>query len=426
MITLLTLGLLTGGGAALAAGPADPVSWAADPATTVVLVEDHRVPLVELHLSFPAGTFSPWLLESHAKEAFELQIYDSEGKLRARADSLAAGFSFEVGDYSSDLVVSCLKQDLPAVRQLVMDVLSNKDYDPAELKRAEKGRKVSWDASQKDFDFVIAQAGRRLLFAPGDPRREKNEEPPQISSDVAALASARDQLIALPGRVIGLAGDLSREEADDFAKGLLPAATAAPANLAPAFQPVQTGRPADSAVKLPRLTQVYFAYTREDISWGDPDYPASLIANHVLGGHFYSRLYVTLRHEGGETYGARVTRDTGNSPGPLALTTFTRAENEATTEEKLRGVLKTFHDGGITETELAEAKSALEGRRLAQREAPGDILGTWIWEQNRGLEHGFKEGAVKKAAALSLADINGFITRYYDPTVFTMIKLEAE
>ena len=282
-------------------------------------------------------------------------------------------------------------------------MVANTGLEPEELRRAEKGRKVGWASQQKDFDFVIAQAGRRLLFAEGDPRREKNEEPQKLITDVAALVSARDQLIALPGRVIGVAGDMSREEAEAFARDLLPAATSAPANLAPVYQAVATWRPADSVVKLPRL-----------------------ITNHMLGGHFYSRLYVTLRHEGGETYGARVTRDTGAQPGPLALTTFTRAENEATTEQKLRGVLDTFHASGITETELAEAKSALEGRRLAEREAPGDILGTWMWEHNRGLEHGFKEGAVKKAATLSLDDVNGFIGRYYDPTAFTMIKLEAE
>ena len=84
-----------------------------------VLVEDHRVLLVELHLSFPAGDFSPWFNQAHAGEAFQLQIYDPEGNLRASADALAAGFTFDVGDYSSDLVVSCLKQDLPAVRALM-------------------------------------------------------------------------------------------------------------------------------------------------------------------------------------------------------------------------------------------------------------------------------------------------------------------
>ena len=43
---------------------------------------------------------------------------------------------------------------------------------------------------------------------------------------------------------------------------------------------------------------------RESLPREDPDYPAFMVASHVLGGHFYSRLNVALRHEGGETYGA--------------------------------------------------------------------------------------------------------------------------
>lgn len=413
-------------GAALAAGPAEPQSWAVDPATTAVLVEDHRVPLVELHLSFPAGNFSPWLRESGAGQAFELMMYDAAGKLRPAADALAVSFSMSVDDWSSDLVVTCLKEDLPAVRALVQQALTADDLDPAELKRAEQGRKVAWAASQKDFDFVLEQAGRRLLFAEGDPRRLKTEEPAPYGQDVPALIAARDQLVALPGRVIGLAGDLSREEAEAFARDLLPAAGAAPATLAPDWRPLATDRPAEHTVRLPRLTQTYLAYGREDLSWSDPAWSASLLANHVLGGHFYSRLYVALRHEGGETYGARVTRDAGQQPGPLALTTFTRSENAAATEEKLRKVLETFHAAGLSETELAEAKTALAGARLLQQESPGQILGTWIWERARGLPEGFREEAVRRAGELGLEEVNAFVRAFYDPAKFTMITLEAE
>jgi len=413
-------------GAALAAPPSDPQSWSLDPATTVVLVEDHRVPLVEVRLSFPAGTFSPWLNESHAKEAFELQMYDSQHALRQRADALAATFSPEVDDYSSDLVISCLKDDLPAVRQLTKDVLANKDYDPKELGRQAKGQIVSWAASMKDFDFVLDQAVRRLLYAPEDPRRQKAEKPEPISRDGAALALARDQLVALPGRVIGLAGDLSHAEAAAFSADLLPAAGTAPANLAPVFLPVTAQRPPEQVVHLPALTQTYFALAATDISWSDPDYAATLLSNFVLGGHFFSRLYVALRHEGGETYGARVTRDVGPAAGPLALTTFTRSENTDTTRDKLAGVLKAFHDAGVTSAELDEAKSALQGQRLLRREKPGDILGTWTWEHARGLPPGFKDASVQTASQLTLEQVNAFIQKAYDPATFTMVLLEAK
>jgi zinc protease len=232
--------------------------------------------------------------------------------------------------------------------------------------------------------------------------------------------------VALPGRVIGLAGDLTRAEAESFAADLLPAAGTAPANLAPVFFPVTAQRPPEQVVHLPSLTQTYFALAATDISWSDPDYAASLLSNFVLGGHFFSRLYVALRHEGGETYGARVTRDVGHAAGPLALTTFTRSENTAATRDKLAGVLETFHDGGLTQTELDEAKSALAGQGLLRREKPGDILGTWTWEHARGLPPGFKDDSVLAAGQLTLDQVNAFIKKEYDPAAYTMVLLEAK
>ena len=66
--------------------------------------------------------------------------------------------------------------------------------------------------------------------------------------------------------MIGLAGDLSRAEAEALARTLLPPALEAPpAPTAPALPPPSAPdrRPAEMNVKLARLTQTYFAFARE-------------------------------------------------------------------------------------------------------------------------------------------------------------------
>ena len=66
----------------------DPVIWAVDEATTAVLVEDHRAPLVELRLQLPAGSWTPWMIENHGEDAWLHQYYDPDGSLRTRADEM--------------------------------------------------------------------------------------------------------------------------------------------------------------------------------------------------------------------------------------------------------------------------------------------------------------------------------------------------
>ena len=67
-----------------------PAIWTVSEGTEAVLVEDHRVPEVVLVVEIPVGLHSPWLDAQHVVEAWELQMYDAEGALRARADALAA------------------------------------------------------------------------------------------------------------------------------------------------------------------------------------------------------------------------------------------------------------------------------------------------------------------------------------------------
>lgn len=416
--------------AAPAAAPAPkpkatPAIWTVSEGTEAVLVEDHRVPEVVLVVEIPVGTYSPWLNAQHGVEAWELQMYDADGALRARADALAADLSVYCEPRTCTLELVALKRDLEASVALIQDVLKNTSYDKAELKRTDQGRKIGWEGSQTDPDFRLSQTTAQLLYAEGDPRLKPYEEPEKVLRDPKALAAARDAALRLPGRRIGFAGDLTRAEAEAIAATLLPpVSTTTPADLAPAYLPLRADRPAGLIEPMDNLTQIYFALMRDGITLEDPNYPAFLVANHVLGGHFFSRLYVSLRHEGGETYGAYTRGGGAATASVYSLSTFTRVENKATTEAKLRAVLTTFHEGGITEQERIEAIGYLQGSELFDQQSPSSLLSTTLSELTLGLPVGFFVDATAKAAALSTEDVNAFIKAHYDPAAFSMVTVE--
>jgi predicted Zn-dependent peptidase len=184
-------------------------------------------------------------------------------------------------------------------------------------------------------------------------------------------------------------------------------------------------RSRDERVELSRLTQVYFAYARDSLAAVVADRPAAMIADHVLGGHFNSRLMAALRLAGGETYDASVL-DTGDvEPGVYALETFSRTENAAPTEAKLREVLETFHRDGITEGERAAAAGYALGRLAFGRQSPDQLLRRTMRERRMGLPVGSFEELARKAAALPLEEVNRFIRRFHDPAAFTMVRVEA-
>ena len=186
------------------------VRWSIDEGTTGLLVEDARVPLVTVYARFPAGSWSPWVDDNDADVAFGIQSRDPAGALRRRADRLAAPIVLSVEPRWSTLSVTCLKEDLPAVLQLMRDVLANRDFDRDELARRRQGAELEWKASLKQPRFTALQAGARMMFSPEDPRRRTYEAPRPFTTDPAKLATARDTLVRLPGRLIGFAGAVTR------------------------------------------------------------------------------------------------------------------------------------------------------------------------------------------------------------------------
>ncbi len=399
-------------------------TWAVDPGTDGVLVEDHRAPIVNVVVEFPAGSWSPWVRTHHAETAFDYQDRDSKRALQSRADRLAASIDLDVGDRSSTLRLRCLRGDLDAALVLVRDVLANTDYDAHELKRARHESSILWRGNDTDVGFRMSQASARRLFAPGDPRRLPYEGPDPVGTDPAQLAATRDLLIRLPGRVIGFAGDLTEADARRAAESLLPAPTTSPpADLPPRLQHLvdATGEKSED-VKIRNLTQVYLWLVRDSLPWNDPRRPAFLVADHVLGGHFYSRLYVALRHESGDTYGAG-TRERGDVvPNSYSATTFTRVANASAIEAKLRAVLDVFHAKGITADERAGAVSYLRGSRSFDRQSAGQILNRYLTERRLGLAPGTLDDLAERAASLTLDDVNAFIRDYYDPAKFILLR----
>ncbi len=402
------------------------LEWPIDAGTTGVLVEDHRAPLAHVRIEFGAGAWMPWFRDNDVEEAFTIQDHDSAGQLRLRADLLAARITLGVGRRTSLLTLDCHTEVLPQALELVGDILANRDFDRATLKRWQRSRTIGWKASLKDPSFVLRQAGARQLFGTNDPRRFAVEAPEPLNTDVDRLVRARERLVRLPGRVVGFAGAITRDEAKRLAADLLPVVDPLlpPGLGALPLVPISPERrPREVEVKLPRLTQTYLGHGRMSLATDDLDYPASMIADHVLGGHFNSRLMVALRQEGGETYGAAVRNEGSDVPGLYALATFTRTENGSAIEEKLRGVLREFCADGITEAERAAAASNALGRRAFARQSPAQLLASYLRDKRLNLPQGFDDQLAEKAAALSLDEVNAFIKRFHSPNGFMTVRV---
>jgi zinc protease len=154
-----------------------------------------------------------------------------------------------------------------------------------------------------------------------------------------------------------------------------------------------------------------------------PDYPAMMIATHILGDAGSARLWKRIREKEGLSYGVFgwIQPSHFEPNTPLMIEAIFAPENRERLATALAEELARAVRDGFTETEVAEAKSGvLKKRQLARTQdaslAAGLVQQAWL---SRTFEFAAKIDAA--IAALTVADVNAAFRKYVKPEAFAYV-----
>jgi zinc protease len=152
----------------------------------------------------------------------------------------------------------------------------------------------------------------------------------------------------------------------------------------------------------------------------DPDYPALLVANYVLGDSSTSRLFERLRQKDGLSYGAgSVFRPNPFEPNSaIILYAIFAPENY----EKVRAgfaeeIARALKDG-FTEAEVANARTGLLEERAAQRAEDQLVAGDLVSQAYLGRTWARAAAVDAAIAKLTPADVNAALRKFVKPPEF--------
>jgi predicted Zn-dependent peptidase len=401
-----------------------------DSGTKVVVVEDHRAPLLFLQLQFPGGTSSAFIRRHPAAYAAFTR--------RARARNFtqeAEELAIEIHPYltSSKTVLSAsfLKEDLGTATHLLRELLYDRDgvAPPAERRR--------WNpVAIQSVTSPASDLRQRAygLFCPKVPsRRPLNPAPvPQTSAKEDPFFN-RDRQLRFSGRILGVAGDITAPEAEEIIAALRLPPTVAP-DPGEARTTTLAKRPQNSAAesevtclkpnanswefRRPQLTQVYFAFARVAPARNEPDYVRLVLAGEVLRKRLYDNFSQT-----GDTYVISAGGSFGRRPGFYSIYSFTKTERAGQFEQKLRQYVQHFGEEGITEQELTQAIQSLRTRQLFSMRRPEDILDGLMADVGSGGPIGGSYAVLAQLSQITLAEVNTFVHKFYQTPDFVMVKL---
>jgi len=351
-------------------------------------------------------------------------------QLKDAFDNLKARVSFFGAANQAGASIETTRENLPAVMKLVAEVLKTPALDESEFEKLKQEEFAGIESQRSEPQAIAMNQYRRIVtpYAKSDVRYISTFD--EAVADIKAttldqLKQFHKDFYGANNASISVVGDFDQAQiqkiiADEFGswKSAKPFTRIA--------SPYISVKPENKAIETPdKANAMFVAGMNMPLQDTDPDYPALVLANYMLGGGFLnSRLATRIRQKDGLSYG--VGSQFSASPLDKSGTFMSYAIYAPQNAEKLEVAFKEEIDkalkDGFTADELKAAKSGyLQSRQVNRAQDAG--LATSLSNNlyvNRTMQ--WDAEFEKNVEALTPEKVKAAMQKHIDYSKFTIIK----
>ncbi len=404
-----------------------PVKTTTPNGMTVLVLEQHYLPIVEVHALIKTGSAQDppgkaGLANLVASLLDEGTTTRNSKQLAEQIDFVGGSLEVKAGEDFTTASVRVLKKDIELGFTLFGDILMHPAFPKQEFERV-RAQIIGEIASDNDDPGQVAMKAFNQLVFHDHPYRwpvhGTEETLPKITlSDVQNFYVKE----YLPNQVIlAVVGDVSAEQATALVQST--------------FGMWKKGNPPARTVKKPAaiekkavqliekdLTQSTIVLGHGGISRTNPDFYAVTVMNHILGaGGFSSRLMDSIRDKQGLAYGIMSHYDARSMPGSFWVNLQTRTE---ATNQAITGVLaeiKAIRESPVTDQELAEAKSFLMGSFPLRLDSTAKLAQVLAQVEYYGLGFEYFTQYPNWIERVTKEDVQRVAKQYLDPQHYALV-----
>lgn len=394
-----------------------------DNGLTVMILEDHRFPVVNMSLlmSGAGPIFDPadkpglanltaQMLREGTKTRNSRQIAEEVDKLGATLGAIS-GF----GSTAATISASGLSDNFDQWFGLMTDMLMNPSFPADEFGKLKQRQKTALMQQRTQPGFLSEERFRRVVYG--------NHPAAVYSTTPAVLDSLTPELLATwhheryvpQNAILGIAGDVKASEVIAKLKTALAGwkrtdyKEALPANPKPATE----GK--IYLIDRPNSVQSTITMGNIAIDRRHADYVPVVVMNSIVGGGASARLFLNLREEKGYTYGVYSTFNPLKYPTPWSAGGDVRTEvTEGAMTEFMRE-LNRIRDEKVPADELEEQKRSIVANFALSLESPIQLLNYSIIRKIYGLPDDYWETYPAKIMAVSADEVQRVARQYVNP-----------
>lgn len=402
---------------------------------TLLLMEQHKVPLVSVEVVVRAGAVA----DPEGKEGLAVLTAEllRRGTQRRTADEIAAeldfiGGSLEIGGDPDRVFLASefMAKDTAAALDLLGDVLQHPGFPSNEVEKLVQQKVDGVKQDKEEAGEVLPRYFAAALFGHHPyARSSEGDEKSLASIQRADVAAFYDQYYGPETTIVAVAGDFVPAEMERALAEKLAgwAPRGRKGSLPPPAPAVVKGRKL-RLINKPDSTQTYFAIGNVGIARDNPDRTGIELVNLLFGGRFTSMLNAALRIDSGLTYGAHSRFAQHQVAGPFAITSFTANPTTVQTIDLALEVLEKLHRDGVSEAQLRSAKDYLKGQFPPHIETTDQLAAVLADLEFYGLSAREVNELFPRIDAFTTAEARRIIQQYFprENLVFVLIGKASE
>jgi zinc protease len=386
----------------------------------LVIVEDHRLPLISYRLAFTTGDARdpkefPGLTDMMASLLTEGTESRTSRQIAEEVERMGATLHAGAGSDSTTIAASALSIYGDSVLELVADVTLRPSFPENEVELTKQNTKESLKQQRAQPGFLANEMVSRVMF--GDhPYSVVAPTPESID------ATTRDRLVEFHASSFGpnnavliVVGDAEPEAIVERAESLFGSWQKRDVQRDEFPSPPRRASRSAYVVDRPGSAQSNIVIANSGITRTSADYFPMLLMHTVLGATASSRLFMNLREEKGYTYGAYSNLDARRAAGTFRATAEVRTQVTGASLKEFFYELDKIRQEPVTEKEINDAKSYLTGVFPLRLETQEGLIDQFVQIKMLGLPDGYLQFYRDRVQAVSVEEIQQVAQKYIQP-----------
>jgi len=318
---------------------------------------------------------------------------------------------------------------IPAL-QLAAEILREPSFPESDFEQIRQAAIAQLEAGRSEPQNMASIAMNRYLNAAypvGDPRYsltidENIDQLKKVTLDEAKKFYA--DFYGASNAELAVVGDFDAAEVQKLAQELF-GSWKSPQPYSVVKRSWMKLSPVNTSLEAPDKANAYlYAVTPVSMDQQDPDYPAMVLADRILGGDEKSRLWVRIREKDGLSYGVNSNFRAGPQEkyGVFAAVASAKNENTAKVEAAFKDEITKAATTGFTAEEVATAKTALMQERQLSRSQDNQLVGLLVSQAELGRTMQRESDLEKKINDTTPEQLSTIFKKWIDPATISYFK----